>query len=184
MGLDLVEFVMAVEDAFGLAIPDVDAERLTTPGRLIEYLVARLPPGAPEAGACLSQRAFYMLRRATCARLGADRRVVRADTPLAAFFAGAAGERAWQDVQIELGAAHWPRLGRRPLLDRALAPHLHTFGAAAEFLATRCPVAVQEDGPGWTRAQVADVVRRLIREELEIEEYTEASEWGRDLGLD
>jgi hypothetical protein len=184
MGLDVVEFVMAVEDAFGLAVPDAEAERLTTPGRLIDYLAGRLPPGGAEAGACLSQRAFYKLRRATCVGLSVDRQAVLPGTHLAAFFAGEEGERAWQDAQIELGAAHWPRLGRRPLFDRALAPHLDTFGEAADFLATRCPVAVQEDGPGWTRVQVADAVRRLMRDELAIEEYTEASEWGRDLGLD
>jgi hypothetical protein len=183
MGLDVVEFIMAVEDAFGLAIPDAEAERLTTPGRVIDYLAARLPAGGPETGACLSQRAFHKLRRATCARTGVDRQAVRADTPLGAVFAGAEGQRAWQDVQIEVGAAHWPRLGPKPLFDRAPAPHLDTFGEAAAFLGTRCPVAVQEDGPGWTRLQIANVVRRLIREEFAIEEYTEASEWGRDLGL-
>ncbi|HEX6049945.1 MAG TPA: acyl carrier protein [Gemmatimonadaceae bacterium] len=184
MGLDVVEFIMAVEDAFGLAIPDAEAEQLTSPGRLIDYLAARLPTGGAAAAACLSQRAFYKLRRATCIRLGTERGAVRTDTPLSILFAGQEGERAWQDVQIEVGAAHWPRLGRKPLFDQTLAPHLATFGEVAAFLVTRCPVAVQEDGPGWTRSQIADVVGRLIREELEIEEYTESSEWGRDLGLD
>jgi len=32
--------------------------------------------------------------------------------------------------------------------DFALAPHLDTFGEAADFLVTRCPVAVQEHRPG------------------------------------
>jgi len=184
MGLDVVEFIMAVEDAFGLEIPDAEAARLATPGRVIDYLAARLPPGVSEAGACLSQRAFYKLRRETCARLGVDRLAVRADTPLTALFVGEDGTSAWQDVQIEVGAAHWPRLGRKPILRHALAPHLDTFGEAADFLVTRCSVAVQEDGPGWTRSQIADVIRRLMRDELEIDQYTEASEWGRDLGLD
>ena len=81
------------------------------------------------------------------------------------------------------GAHRHPR-GVKPIFDNALAPHLDTVGEAADFLVTRCPVAVQEDGPGWTRPQIADVIRRLIRDELAIEQYTEASEWGRDLGLD
>ncbi len=33
MGLDTVEFVMGVEEAFGLFIPDSDAQNLTTPGQ-------------------------------------------------------------------------------------------------------------------------------------------------------
>lgn len=32
MGLDGVEFVMAVEEAFQIAIPDEDAQRMLTPG--------------------------------------------------------------------------------------------------------------------------------------------------------
>src|SRR3954470_21071746 len=114
MGLDVVEFIMAVEDAFGLEIPDSEAALLATPGLVIDYLAAHLPSGGAEAGACLSRRAFYKLRRETCARLGVDRSAVRADMPLATLFLGDEGKRAWQDVQIEVGAAHWPRLGRKP----------------------------------------------------------------------
>jgi acyl carrier protein len=38
MGLDIVEFVIAVEGSFGIDIPDKDAESLETPRLLIEYL--------------------------------------------------------------------------------------------------------------------------------------------------
>jgi hypothetical protein len=42
MGLDGVEFIMAVEDAFAIEIPDADAEQLVTPGHVARYLAARL----------------------------------------------------------------------------------------------------------------------------------------------
>ena len=89
MGLDMVEFIIATEDAFAPAIPDADAETLTTPGRLIDYLHARLPVG--EEDSCLTQRAFYKLRRATCDQLGIDRRAIRPASALAPFFSGARG---------------------------------------------------------------------------------------------
>jgi acyl carrier protein len=38
MGLDIVEFVIAVEGSFGIDIPDKDAMALETPRLLIEYL--------------------------------------------------------------------------------------------------------------------------------------------------
>lgn len=38
MGLDSVEFVMAIEEAFGLDVPDADAAQLLTPRMLIDYL--------------------------------------------------------------------------------------------------------------------------------------------------
>jgi acyl carrier protein len=39
--LDLVELVMEVEEELNIVIPDEDAERITTVGRLIDYLFMR-----------------------------------------------------------------------------------------------------------------------------------------------
>ena len=36
--LDIVELIMAVEDEFGIHIPDEDAGGLTTVGRIVAYL--------------------------------------------------------------------------------------------------------------------------------------------------
>lgn len=40
--LDIVELVMELEDAFGLEIPDEDAEKLRTVGNAIDYLHGRV----------------------------------------------------------------------------------------------------------------------------------------------
>ena len=40
--LDIVELVMELEDAFGIEIPDEDAEKLRTVGNAIEYLRGRV----------------------------------------------------------------------------------------------------------------------------------------------
>ena len=37
--LDLVELIMELEDQFGLKIPDEDAQRLTTVGQAVDYVV-------------------------------------------------------------------------------------------------------------------------------------------------
>jgi len=36
--LDLVELVMALEEEFGMEIPDEDAEQLTTVGEVVDYI--------------------------------------------------------------------------------------------------------------------------------------------------
>ena len=43
MGLDIVELVMTVEEAFGIDIPDRDAERLRTIGDLYWYVREHAP---------------------------------------------------------------------------------------------------------------------------------------------
>lgn len=39
--LDVVELVMAFEEAFGMEVPEEDAEKLKTVGDAIEYIAAR-----------------------------------------------------------------------------------------------------------------------------------------------
>ncbi len=43
MGLDTVEFVMWVEDEFGIDIPDRDASEMLTVGELCRYVASRIP---------------------------------------------------------------------------------------------------------------------------------------------
>ena len=42
MGLDILEFAMDVEKAFGISVPDADFNELATPRELVGYLVLRL----------------------------------------------------------------------------------------------------------------------------------------------
>lgn len=40
--LDTVELVMALEDEFGMNIPDEEAEKLTTVGKAMDYILSHL----------------------------------------------------------------------------------------------------------------------------------------------
>ena len=50
MGLEVVEFVIDVEKALGLAIPDGDTKDLKTPREFVAYLCRRLPEIDPGFG--------------------------------------------------------------------------------------------------------------------------------------
>jgi len=63
MGLDYVELVVSIEQSFCIQIPNEVAARLETPGLVIDYIHG-LQSTASSASACLSQKAFYRLRKA------------------------------------------------------------------------------------------------------------------------
>ena len=46
--MDLIELVMAVEEEFGITIPDEDIDRLETVHIMIEYLTYALVPEVPQ----------------------------------------------------------------------------------------------------------------------------------------
>ena len=74
MGLDSVEFVLAIEEAFQIAIPDAAAEAMRTPADVVAYLESRV--GGGERSRCLEQAAFYRLRRAAMRLFGVQRQDV------------------------------------------------------------------------------------------------------------
>src|SRR5262245_14085353 len=79
MGLDAVESIMEVEDAFHIKITDADASNMRTVGDLFDHVwskVRRL-----KANACTTSRIFDKLRRAAMNVLRIDRRDIRPDSP-------------------------------------------------------------------------------------------------------
>src|SRR5687767_10653370 len=105
MGLDIIEFIMATEVAFGLDISDADAARIATPRDLIAHLRARLP--RVEHAPCLSQQAFYRVRDNVVAQIGVPRVDVRPSTPLAAVLPDVTRRDAWRAWGQALGAESW-----------------------------------------------------------------------------
>ncbi len=183
MGLDGIEFIMAIEEALCLHIPDADATQLATPGMLIDYLATRLPTRNEEA--CLSQRAFYKVRAALVDRLEVPRTTVLTGSRLDDLFPEPGRASKWLEVQAIVGAKTWPAIGRESWFPDAARPKVERVGELAMFLLEREPTALREATEGWTRAQIAEVVHRIIDRELGIprHKYTEDSTFIRDMGV-
>jgi hypothetical protein len=74
MGLDGVELVLAVEDAFQIHILDEVSDVLTV-GELHDLVVSKMP--GQDSKCCLTSAAFYRTRRGIVETLGVDRRTIR-----------------------------------------------------------------------------------------------------------
>jgi hypothetical protein len=183
MSLDIVEFVMGVEEAFGVRIPDDVAATITTPRMLVNYLHGQLPQDREPR--CLSQRAFYRVRRALANRLGLARSALRPGTELMAVLPAANGQAAWAEVGESLGFPHWPRARGGGWLARVfLHGRPRTLGEAARHVATFSPSAVKPAGEGWSWVEVAAVVDGQMRHHFAIREYSLDDRFVEDLGLD
>jgi phosphopantetheine binding protein len=174
LGLDLIEFTMAVEEAFGLSIPDADVINILTPRQLVDYLSRRLPHA--DRSTCRDQRAFHALRRAGVRVLRQPRAAFAPTAAWASLLPEQRRRHAWRVLHHATGTSKWPSLpawGRHPMGQK-------TVGDTARFLATYRPSAWQ--GAGWARFDIESVIRRLMAAELAILSFEWDDEFVRDLG--
>jgi acyl carrier protein len=100
MGLDTIELVMEVEDAFEFGIPDEDAEKLLRCGDLHAYIVQRLRPLGDLP--CHSAAAFHRLRRVLLRCLPLERKQVRPGALIHRLM-GEAHAHRWASIARDLG---------------------------------------------------------------------------------
>ena len=171
MGLDIVEFVLDVEDAFGLRVPDDDAATITTPRKLINYFYERLPQCAD--GPCLSQRAFYRLRRAFTERLGLRHPILRPWTPLPDLLPPDKPHLAWAEIGAALGCLHWRCVSEPKWLVSLVHWRVpRTLGEAARYIAAFTPRAVLTPASAWSWYEVQQVVDGVIRYHFDNQDYS------------
>jgi hypothetical protein len=185
MGLDLVEYVMAVEEAFGIDIPDVDAACLETPGMVIEYLCVRL--NESRDGPPLVQTAFYWLRRALADELGISRNLIRPDTTISALTDRPEND-VWRAVarRLQVNPQFLTHAPAAQWLAKLVRSRGRSIGKLAEQLAMLHPSTFKREGEGWTRRQITEVVLRLVEHEtgLVVGESQLNASFVRDLGMD
>jgi hypothetical protein len=99
-GSDAMDLVNEVEDTFGFPIPDRDSEVLDTVGKLYDYILQHRFKGMPEG--CVSNVAFYKLRRALMTVFGICRSDVRLSLDLDTLIRTHRRKR-WSDLQQALG---------------------------------------------------------------------------------
>ena len=112
MGLDYVELVMAVEEAFEIEIEDEAYQSVETVGDLHELVLVRLAARRDEARdpvACARVPAFNRIRRALIEVAGVERRDVRPAAALDELVPREGRRAAWEKLRDQ-SRLRWPGL--------------------------------------------------------------------------
>ncbi len=185
---DVNAFFVAVEDRFGVSIADeINSARVLTPKQLIDLIVTKVD--SADSDSCLSQRAFYQVRRALVRSTGIPRAAVCLETSLEQLIRRKGRRRNWRLLATNLGARKWPELRRKGYISLAvlvavLAAFLwvnavHSFVAAIATAIAVCGILVlatrplRTEFPAECRA-VRDLVRYVVGENphlVDIEEH-------------
>ena len=110
MGLETVELVIRFEEAFGITISDEVAASMTTPRAVTDYIVTQV--ATADSSACLSQQAFYFLRRGFSKRLRLSRSAFHPEVALRTLIPKETRKPVWQQLQTEMGPNVMPPLAR------------------------------------------------------------------------
>ena len=180
MGLELVELVMRIEETFAIQIPDRVASELTTPRKVTDFILTQVEESQFPLP-CLSQKAFHLLRRSFIQHLNNPRQQFRLDTTLREFVPEEKRD-VWKEIGLAIGSKSWPELFR-PWLLGFIPPRVQSVRELVEYLVENEPLVVKGEELTWSRAQVWDVLKRLIIDETAATDFSEDSRFVQDMHL-
>ena len=110
MGLDTVELVMEIEEAFDISIPDDRAGNMLTVGDVYEFILEKTAGTSLKSSTCLTSALFYDLRR-HIRSLGLSPADLRPKTSLDQAIPLARRRSSWHSLSCRM-RLRFPRLGR------------------------------------------------------------------------
>lgn len=181
MGLDLVELAIRIEETFEVQIPDRVAGELTTPGKVTDFLLSQVAQ-SEEPVSCLSQKAFYTLRREFIRQLSLQRGQFAPDIKLKEIIPEDGRDEVWKNIGSSLGVKKWPALSRT--WREFFTPPVQSVRDLVDYFVTNEPLIVKGNEVAWSREQVWDVLERVIRDDTGVTEFSEDSRFVEDMHLD
>ena len=129
MGLEGVELIMRLEEAFGVELKDDEVMQTTTPRMVGDLIFSKLK--ATDKRICQSQRAFYLLRNAFTRHFKIQRGEVTPGMFFRRLIPRETEQEVWMDLKRSVYARTWPNLVRPQWLLWSI-----TVLACAVFVAT------------------------------------------------
>jgi acyl carrier protein len=100
MGLDGVELLMEIEDAFKISISDEEVSEAITVGKLYQCVLDKIKVSTEER--CSSQKSFYLLRAALRENLGIEAKSVTPRTTTEKLFPKPDRRKLWSKISINV----------------------------------------------------------------------------------
>ena len=182
MGLDLVELTIRVEETFGVQIPDRVAAELTTPGKVTDFILSQVEE-SEDPLSCLSQHAFYLVRREFVQQVSLPRRQFVLDAKLKELFPEDRRDDVWKNIGSSLGAKKWPAVYRNAWRG-FFTPSVKSVRELVDYFVTNEPLVLKRKETAWSRRQVWDVLERVIIDETAVTDFSEDSRFVEDMHLD
>jgi acyl carrier protein len=110
MGLDSVELVISLEEAFGIELKDEEVTDTDTPRKLCDLIFSKLK--VANESICQSQRAFYILRNTFLNIFKLDRKAVTPDLHFRNLILKTQEKEIWEQIKLAVSARSWPQLSR------------------------------------------------------------------------
>jgi|SRR5581483_1244795 len=181
MGLDQLELTLRIEETFSIEIPDEVAPGLLTPRQVTDYILTQVGE-SPSPLVCLTQKAFHLLRQRFTQHLQMPRSQFKPDTRLKEIVPEADRDQIWKEIGSSLGVRRWPSISR-PMWLAFIPVTVRDVRSLIEYLVTNHPLVVKGEEIEWTRAQVWEVLKRVIIDELQVKDFSEDSRFVQDMGL-
>ncbi len=110
MGLEGVELVIAMEEAFDISISDEEAESITTPEEAIALILKKVPVGNDDL--CLNQRAFNQIRKILVSEFSVSRTEINTQSDISKLVEAERHKRLWVRLKEVTNIKSWPELSR------------------------------------------------------------------------
>ena len=182
MGLDSVELLIAIEEEFGIEIPQAEAEQVTTVGEMYDFLRKTLHSTPPVN--CITQRMFSKVRKAFTDNYGVPKRSITLDSRLKDLVPQHELKDAWPYLDV-FAQLEFPKLERDwwPILRRNSTDGLtlrELLTAMATLNAEKLLVEPGSDEEIWVR--LTKVIQRQIN--IPLRQIQPDASFTKDLGLD
>ncbi len=110
MGLEGVELVIAMEEAFDITISDQEAENISTPEEAIALITNKVQICNDDS--CLNQLAFHCIRKVLVDEYGVNRRNINTESNLSKLVIMDKHSELWNRLKKATNIQKWPDLSR------------------------------------------------------------------------